>query len=206
MNGLRNDCVTNSTINIDWAEALGENMEGYRAFEAFDCDECGREVVCSFFGEDEHRNIEPEITDEDGDDVSNDCTGYLCFEGPMMNYWYPVPISDCEEAAKAISHLPLCVVEFEGGDTGLALTGGGMDLSWEICRAFIALGFSPPVEFCDLPDMSGWEKYPYAAEVIKACRESCDMASHWAARKAKMLSGMEAKLTDANSQGATLNQ
>ena len=166
--------------------------------------------VGSHLGEDEHRNIEYEITveDEDGDESEerNDCTGYLCFEGPMMNYWYPVPISDCQEAAKAISHLPLCVVEFEDGQTGLALTGGGMDLRWEICRAHIALGFSPPAEFCDLPLMCGWEKWPYAAEVLKACRESCEMASNWAAIKVRKLAKMEAELTSADSQGANIER
>ena len=192
------DAVDSKPIDIDWSEALGENMEGWTAYEAFECDECGREVVCSQLGEDEHRCIEPEITvtDEDGDEeeVENECAGYLCFEGPMMNYWYPVKIDDCQEAAKAIADYPLCVVEFQDGQTGLALTGGGMDLSWEICGAFVALGYLPPAHFCDLPDMAGkvWNKR--TARIVKACKESCECAARWAEGKARRLDAMEKKL------------
>jgi hypothetical protein len=82
-------------------------------------------------------------------------------EGPMMNYWYPLEgISDeteASEAALGLSGLPLCVVEVDGS-YGLALTGGGMDLSWEIAEAYVRLGMLPPVHFADLPSMAG--KYP----------------------------------------------
>lgn len=81
-------------------------------------------------------------------------------EGPMMNYWYPVNEQDREysrfepkDAAGKLDHLPVCVVLVDD-EYGLALTGGGMDLSWEICDAFIALGFLPPVHFADLPAMA----------------------------------------------------
>jgi hypothetical protein len=58
------------------------------------------------------------------------------------------------EAAHALRGLPLCIIErLDGEGYELALTGGGMDLSWEICEAFVRLGFLPPVHFCDLPDM-----------------------------------------------------
>ena len=77
-------------------------------------------------------------------------------EGPMMNYFYPVSDytpGDMEEWAAKITDLPLCVVEIDG-ERGLALTGGGMDLSWEIAEAFIRLGYYPPT-WIDLPAMSG---------------------------------------------------
>jgi hypothetical protein len=82
-------------------------------------------------------------------------------EGPMMNYWYPVNESlshygygfDPKEAAAKLKDLPLCVVEVDG-EYGLALTGGGMDLSWEICEAYIALNMLPPAHFADLPRMA----------------------------------------------------
>jgi hypothetical protein len=97
-------------------------------------------------------------------------------EGPMMNYWYPVDsISDEDEAADAamtISDLPLCVVEV-GGTYGLALTGGGMDLSWEIAEAFVRIGMLPPVHFADLPSMAGLypsegRRAPVLAAMIRA--------------------------------------
>lgn len=74
-------------------------------------------------------------------------------DGPMMNYWYPIG-DDLEPLSAAVALPgPLCVVEVDG-EWGLALTGGGMDLSWEICAAFIALGYLPPAHFADLPEMA----------------------------------------------------
>lgn len=94
-------------------------------------------------------------------------------EGPMMNYWYPVDSidddADAEVAAVAIAGLPLCVV-MVGGSYGLALTGGGMDLSWDICRAYIATGNLPPVHFADLPSFAGGhgESTEVAAAMIRS--------------------------------------
>lgn len=177
---------------IDWQKAIGENMEGWRAFEAFECPECKRTVVCSSLGECECRDVLAEVEEpgEDGDppfEVPNTCRGTMYTEGPMMSYWYPVRIDDCEEAAKLIAHLPLCVVEFEDGDTGLALTGGGMDLSWEIAEAFIVLGYWPPVHFCDLPKMGGRGKSQKDRVIIFACEESCRIQEGWTARKRERL-------------------
>lgn len=85
-------------------------------------------------------------------------------DGPMMNYSYDLPIefplhADAHDAAGAIADLPLCIItEGEGGgpfsdSPALALTGGGMDLSWQICQAYCRLGYLPPIVYCDLPDM-----------------------------------------------------
>src|SRR3954463_1905679 len=79
--------------------------------------------------------------------------------GPMMNYAYPLGDSyDVDDAVK-IAHLPLVIVQhFEGyGETSyeLALSGGGMDFSWQICEAYMLLGYLPPVHFADLPRMAG---------------------------------------------------
>lgn len=190
---LNCDSIETKPVTIDWQKALGKDCEGWRAFEAFECPECGKQVVASMLGEHECRDLLPEVEEpgEDGDppfEVDNTCHGTIYAEGPMMNYWYPVRINDCEEAAKAIAHLPLCVVEFEdSGDTGLALTGGGMDLSWEICEAFICLGYRPPLHFCDLPKMAGRGKSEKDLAIISACEESCRIAEGWAARKRERL-------------------
>ena len=101
-----------------------------------------------------------------------------------MNYFYPVPISDCAAAARAIAHLPLCVVEFTGGEregeTGLALTGGGMDLSWEICEAFVLIGYRPPTHFAKLPRMGSRGSTDRDRALIEICRESFRIAARWA--------------------------
>lgn len=81
-------------------------------------------------------------------DRAQECS-YLA-EGPMMA-WYWAVEDDADsfdedrlaELAGLIKDLPLCVVWIDG-TLGLALTGGGMDLSWEIAEAFIRLGWYPP--------------------------------------------------------------
>lgn len=92
-------------------------------------------------------------------------------EGPMMNYYYPLPeLVDEEAAAEALAGLPLCVVSFERGTRhGLALTGGGMDLSWEICEGFVRLGYLPPLHFVRLPRMAGKRPTPGVWKVMEAC-------------------------------------
>lgn len=75
-------------------------------------------------------------------------------EGPMMSYWYPCHVAD-DDSAITLIDLPLCVV-YVDGVSGLALTGGGQDHSWEIIEAFCRLGQMPPVHFArDLPAMAG---------------------------------------------------
>lgn len=88
-------------------------------------------------------------------------------ENPMMNYYYPAHLSDgsyglSPEDAQfilSVNHLPLTVVTIKDGrdemQPALALTGGGMDLSWEICEAYCRIGQVPPMNFWDLPNMAG---------------------------------------------------
>lgn len=192
---LNCDAIETKPVTVDWQERMGEDMEGWRSFEAFECPECKRTVVCSSLGECECRDALQEITEEiDGEEIEspNTCRGTMYPEGPMMNYYYPVRIDDCEEAAKALAHLPVCVIEFEDGDTALALTGGGMDLSWEICEAFMAIGYWPPVHFCDLPKMSGRGKSERDLKIIAACEESCRILEGWTARKRERLAELRA--------------
>ena len=186
---LRNCTVDAKHRRVEWSEILGEDLEGWEAFEEVECDECGVSfVMSSHMGSDEHRYIQPEIEDEDGDEVENECMGMIDHEvGPMMNFFYPCPDLDPEEAARAIAHLPLCVVVMEDGETGFALTGGGMDLSWEICAAYIACGFAPPLEYCDLPNMAGRGRHKDTALILAACQRSCEIAEGWAARKRERL-------------------
>lgn len=199
---LRNCSVDSKSRRVDWSETLGEDFEGWEAFELEECEECERSlIVSSRCGQDEHRYVQPEITvieDLDGTnleevEVENECMGTVSyFEGPMMNYFHPCELRDLsnEEAAEAIAHLPLCVVEFADGERGFALTGGGMDLSWEICDAYISCGYLPPLQSCDLPDMSGKEKHPRTQLILAACRRSAEIAEGWAKRRGEALDRM----------------
>lgn len=108
--------------------------------------------------------------------------------GPMMNYWYPLYAVEDAPAMSALmlGSLPLCVVEVDGS-WGLALTGGGMDLSWEIAQAFVTLGYLPPTHFSDLPAMSGIENQPHTAYIVSAMIESLTSAAQSATRSADRL-------------------
>jgi hypothetical protein len=139
--------------------------------------------VRALCGQDEHRYVEPEvtltITGDDGeefeDEVENECMGTVnYFEGPMMNFFHPCELRGLsnEEAAEAIAHLPLCVVEFEDGERGFALTGGGMDLSWEICDA---------------------EKHPRTQLILAACQRTAEILEGWAERRGDSLAKMAAR-------------
>ena len=244
LDGLSCNAIDSQPITMDWAETMGEDMEGWVAYEALECDTCGREVVVSSLGEEEHRYIEDEfeldempeegetfkcfdceheftvkyVEDDyefnsfvcpecdtgfwEGETYHNNCPGSIYFEGPMMNYFYPVDNIDCESAARAISHLPLCVVELKDGTTGLALTGGGMDLSLEIVRAFVALGYYPPAHFARLSRMAGWEKDPVWLEALVCCQGSLEIAASWATGKLVEVSDMIDTMREAASEEA----
>lgn len=97
-------------------------------------------------------------------------------DGPMTNFWYPYDFrDDLVEAAAKIAHLPLAVVEVEGAK-GLALTGAGMDFSWEICEAFVRLGFLPPTHFARLPGMAGRGESARDKVIIAACKRAFRVA------------------------------
>lgn len=115
-----------------------------------------------------------EVDELDGDDLANYKRAVLLTsaseawrkaqetdgmaEGPMMNYWYVLEnnrfgdeIDRAYSMATKLAGLPLCVVLLDDA-IGLALTGGGMDLSWEIAEAHLRLGYSVP-SWIDLPLM-----------------------------------------------------
>lgn len=104
-------------------------------------------------------------------------------DGPMMDYSYELPAKHwgtrdpwTRTDASKIAHLPLVIVYFNGepADAALALSGAGMDLSWEICEAFMRLGFLPPAHFASLPRMAGMPKTDVYRWVIAGCKRSLE--------------------------------
>jgi hypothetical protein len=174
------DAIESVTRRMTWSEGYGETWD---CWEAVTCDACGGVVVLSMGGDDMHKNCGIGDTE---------CEGHLGLaEGPMMNFFYPLPASferkDVEEAAKRIVNLPLCIVKLsppDGDDEwGLALTGGGMDLSWEICEAFMRLGYKPPLHFVPPPEMSGRGESNRDRWILSGCRSSARIARDWASAK-----------------------
>ena len=69
------------------------------------------------------------------------------FEPAMYTVWSlegAGPPSELQDTLLWKAPGPVCVVNFVEDGAVLALTGGGMDLSWELCHAYVVLGFLPP--------------------------------------------------------------
>lgn len=159
------DYVDVRPVTFDWTACRFD--EEWEFFEAFRCEECGA-VVGPVLGETHHQDVDCETT----------CKGYVgCGEGPMMNYYYPMDTYDGDpvEGAKKLVDLPLCIV-YVHGKYGLALTGGGMDLTWEICEAFMKLGYLPPIHFCSPPRWAGLGLDVKHRWILSGCRRSLLLA------------------------------
>lgn len=151
-------------VNMDWTQGYGETWESY---EASRCEKCGA-VIVGTNGE-AHNQLDSE----------SDCDGYVpTNEGPMMSYYYPLPEyrGDVTEDARSLVDLPLCLIHLmERDEYALALTGGGMDLTWQICEAFMLLGLLPPFHFTDLPGYADRGASATDRWIISGCRRSAQI-------------------------------
>lgn len=212
---LRVDAIDSAPVSYEFGEGYGESWDFW---EAITCDDCGQPVLYEYEhgviatneeGDDLVRmnprgyaEAETYATEDDANEAGFEFTRPCAnegrdardmdAEGPMMSYYYPLDVDDNAEAARLLVDTPLVVVEV-GDQTGLALSGGGMDLTWEICEAFLALGFYPPVHFCDLPGMAK-EDSPENRMIVAACRESVRIKQRWLARTLERLDQAEAEL------------
>lgn len=124
---------------------------------------------------------------------------------PAMDYAYPLPnFRGCErELARKVDLEASCITVMSlDGETVLALTGGGMDFSWEICHAYTVAGYRPPLQFAELPGMAGRGESDQDLKLIALCIESCEIAARWARGKAKRLAELKAACT-ISTEGAT---
>lgn len=115
---------------------------------------------------------------------------------PAMNYLYPIAefkdslekwtpkqLKKTVDDAGAIT----LIRRLDNDEYYLALTGGGMDMSWDICAGYIALGYLPPFTFCEgLPEFAG-AKYNDMKHrnVILACQRSITFVKNRAERATK---------------------
>jgi hypothetical protein len=190
------DALDSKPIDFDWtsnplADISEEPGTPWDFWEAVECPKCKR-IVVAHAGMTECPGASEEEDDEGN--AGEDCGEEISAEGPMMNYWYPCDIRDPEEAARTIADLPLCVVQV-GDDYGLALTGGGMDLSWAICEAFVLLGFYPPTHFADLPRMAGPVSKGMRS-VVEAMTEGLKIRKGWIDRDIKRMPELSAWLDE----------
>lgn len=107
--------------------------------------------------------------------------------GPMMNFRYPIRLDRVGgqvDAAFVLIDLPLVVItDPEGGEDFIALSGGGMDLSWEICEAYMRLGYLPPTHFN--PERMCKEDSELNRAIVAAYQKSCEVQISWLERRAK---------------------
>jgi len=168
--GLYPVTCTYTPVNCDWGELGYENFEVVQPFNMEDY--------------------------EDEDRYYEECESNY----PMMNYYYPLPdFKDFgyEDALK-INHLNLCLVYFtEKEEYALALTGGGMDLSWDIVEAYIRLGYYPPTHF-DLPNFAGMPNDMHRRCIINACIGSREIVKGWMDNDIKDLENLTKYLIKSN--------
>ncbi len=155
-------CINEKPRDYDWSQGWGEHWDFNEAVEC----SCGSILTAS------------------GHSECEKCESEVLADGPMMNYFYPCDRITFDDAEK-LKDLPLCIVCLDNEEYGLALTGGGMDLSWEICEAYILLGYLPPIHFCDLPAMAGKKLNARNKRIIAACRRSLRTEIQWNRQKLK---------------------
>jgi len=99
---------------------------------------------------------------------------------PVMRRARPVSTSQNPgelQMALILARLPVCVVSTDDG-LALALTGGGMDLTWEIVEAYMIAGQLPPAVLAGrLPHMAGRGVSENDRAIIAACHESLRVAA-----------------------------
>lgn len=90
---------------------------------------------------------------------------------PMMNVAYPLPSGDRSAGEDWHRVMNNCTIVNIDGATHLALTGGGMDFTWEIVETYLRCGYWPPAHFAGrLPRMAGRGTDERDRMIIAACR------------------------------------
>lgn len=97
---------------------------------------------------------------------------------PMMNYYYPLDAYHWREDPEGLqARLDLfggaCLLAEMDDKVVLTLMGGGMDLTWDICLAYILAGCLPPAHFAsDLPEFAGMKLDTKHRIILAACERS----------------------------------
>lgn len=99
---------------------------------------------------------------------------------PVMSCYYPLTATEWEHKPEYLqARLALyggsCQLAELDDNLVLMLTGGGMDLSWDICTAYILAGQLPPVHFAaHLPEFAGKTLTQQNKVVLVACERALE--------------------------------
>jgi hypothetical protein len=96
---------------------------------------------------------------------------------PIYNVLYPLPEQFAVPRDFRDRLNNMTIVRVENEEYGLALTGCGMDFTWEICESYMRLGYYPPASMCRLPQMAGRGSSKLDKTIIAACLASVDAAT-----------------------------
>ncbi len=88
---------------------------------------------------------------------------------PIVNCYYDIPDSNMDIGLmqQAIRDMSFLIIKVDNKPK-LSFYGGGYDMTWELCRVYMTLGFLPPFSCCNLPNIENH----YDIEIIKACEKS----------------------------------
>lgn len=186
---LAKDTLFNCSLAMDW-QAVNENGGNYDgvavAFPAIT-----ESILDDYWPEWQEWQNESPLSDYDGDRDAWLADAVDAFEEsdsvhewrdsffPVMNFAWPIRLRadpDRRELAGLLDAMAGCVTLVTIDDSDyLALTGGGMDLSWNLCAAYVACGCMPPLRLLrGLPAMASDGEYSSnisdpAAALVVAC-------------------------------------
>ncbi|MFJ2115140.1 hypothetical protein ACIOEX_25135 [Streptomyces sp. NPDC087850] len=146
-------------------EETGPSALHWEFWESFLCSECGKPSDGQNICQNEGCNNYGDEANEDAD------------PGPMTSIYWEIRLPshlDEDDVARAIRDLPLCLVKVgrDHDEYGLALTGGGMKLTWEIVEAFTRIGSLPPTDKIDLPYIRDRGESELDRYLIAACQQA----------------------------------
>lgn len=130
-------------------------------------------------------------------------------QAPMMNYFYPLteygsfPSDKPEQAAyhlwKKAGAVTLVRLlgDYPGrSEYGLALTGGGMDLTWDIAEGYMLMGYLPPFHYTRLPNFAGQGNSTQNKWILAGCRRSINVMEGWTEARRKDIQQIAASLRE----------
>jgi len=113
---------------------------------------------------------------------------------PMINILYPLPGLNMDPSAAQVRLIGFnVVVVLVDEKPFLAPSACGVNLSWDVCNAYITLGYHPPISFADLPDM-GLSPDRKKIAIIAAMITSVDRARSHQSQAISCLRDLEAQL------------
>jgi hypothetical protein len=167
LENLTGNFIDAGSVGYDWSEGYADSWDIIRP-DASQFDETeiieAAELYDIEIADFEHNELIEEIQNEIWLDSQYE---------PMMNYYTDLGDVSGQDIAQKFNNSCFTVIEFDTGNVGLALTGGGMDMSWSMARAFISAGYLPPEYICQLPKMGGEN----SALTIAACNETLKILS-----------------------------